>query len=41
VVQQCEKGVARWIDIPAGGAHESHGGEDQHPAPGLQLLPKR
>ena len=38
VVQECEKGVARWIEIPvAGQAHD----ETSEPAPGLQLLPKR
>jgi uncharacterized protein YcnI len=41
VVQECEKGVHRWIEIPSG-----HGGQDDHsggpePAPGLKLLPKR
>jgi uncharacterized protein YcnI len=38
VVQECEKGVNRWIDIPAEGisAHES-----SEPAPVLRLLPKR
>jgi uncharacterized protein YcnI len=35
VVQECEKGVHRWIEIPAGGA------EPPEPAPGLKLLPKR
>ena len=42
VVQDCEKGVHRWIEIPSGhGAHDdqSHGGTE--PAPGLKLLPKR
>jgi uncharacterized protein YcnI len=34
VVQECEKGVHRWIDIPAAGS------EDPEPAPGLKLLPK-
>lgn len=38
VVQECEKGVSRWIDIPAEGAGHSH--EDKSPAPGVKLLPK-
>ena len=39
VVQECEQGVSRWIDIPAArpGAH-SH--DDKSPAPGVKLLPK-
>jgi periplasmic copper chaperone A len=43
VVQECEKGVSRWIEIPAAGAadHGGHGGEASTPAPGLKLLPKR
>jgi uncharacterized protein YcnI len=40
VVQECEKGVHRWIEIPAGGAHGNHS-ESAEPAPGLRLLPKR
>lgn len=37
VVQECEQGVSRWIDIPAGG----HGGHDSKtPAPGLKLIAK-
>lgn len=41
VVQECEKGVERWIDIPAGGEHrivEDHAGT---PAPGVLLLPSK
>jgi uncharacterized protein YcnI len=34
VVQECEKGVHRWIEIPADGS------EYPEPAPGLKLLPK-
>lgn len=34
VVQECEKGVHRWIEIPAPGA------DYPEPAPGLKLLPK-
>jgi uncharacterized protein YcnI len=40
VVQECEKGVHRWIEIPAAGAHGGHS-ESSEPAPGLKLLPKR
>ena len=35
VVQECEKGVHRWIEIP------TEGSEYPEPAPGLKLLPKR
>ena len=38
VVQECEKSVSRWIEIPAEGAAHSH--EDKSPAPGVKLLPK-
>ena len=38
VVQECEKGIIRWIEIPAEGAARSH--EDKSPAPGVKLLPK-
>ena len=34
VVQQCEKGVHRWIEIPKPGS------DYPEPAPGLKLLPK-
>ena len=38
VVQECEKGVHRWIEIPvAGHSHD----ETSEPAPGLKLLPKQ
>jgi periplasmic copper chaperone A len=37
VVQECEKGVNRWIEIPAEGAH----GEAAEPAAALKLLPRR
>jgi periplasmic copper chaperone A len=37
-VQECEQGVSRWIDIPAGGsAGHAH---DKSPAPGVKLMPK-
>ena len=38
VVQECEHGVSRWIDIPAPGAGHSH--DDKSPAPGVKLMPK-
>ena len=38
VVQECEKGVHRWIEIPADG---KSAGDYPEPAPGLKLLPKR
>jgi periplasmic copper chaperone A len=38
VVQECEKGVSRWIEIPAEGA--AHSNEGKSPAPGVKLLPK-
>jgi uncharacterized protein YcnI len=37
VVQECEKGVHRWIEIPS--AQKS--AEPEEPAPALKLLPKR
>jgi uncharacterized protein YcnI len=37
VVQECEKGIHRWIEIPAAGKSSSDYSE---PAPGLKLLPK-
>ncbi|MBR0739523.1 YcnI family protein [Bradyrhizobium liaoningense] len=38
IVQECETGVSRWIEIPAEGAGHSH--EGKSPAPGVKLLPK-
>jgi uncharacterized protein YcnI len=40
IVQECEKGVNRWIEIPAAGARGDHS-ESAQPAPGLKVLPKR
>jgi uncharacterized protein YcnI len=40
VVQECEKGVNRWIEIPVDGARGDHS-ESAQPAPGLKVLPKR
>ena len=37
IVQECEKGVTRWIEIPAGNGAP----EPAEPAAGLKLLPKR
>lgn len=36
VVQECEQGVSRWIDIPAAG----HGHDSKTPAPSLKLIAK-
>jgi len=43
VVQQCERGVQRWIEIPAGESRGHGGGHGEGPqtAPGLKLLPRR
>jgi uncharacterized protein YcnI len=43
VVQECEKGVNRWIEIPAAGQDHGHAGHDEagEPAAGLRLLPRR
>lgn len=42
VVQECEKGVTRWIDVPSAtdekASHHHHAGS---PAPGVKLLPKQ
>ena len=37
VVQECEQGVSRWIDIPADPAH-AH--DTKWPAPGVKLIAK-
>jgi len=39
VVQECEQGVARWIDAPSADHHD-HGHSDM-PAPAVKLLPPR
>ena len=39
VVQECEQGVSRWIDIPAAG-HGAHSHDGKSPAPGVKLMPK-
>jgi uncharacterized protein YcnI len=38
IVQECETGVHRWIEIPEPG---KTAGDYKEPAPGLKLLPKR
>jgi periplasmic copper chaperone A len=38
VVQECEQGVSRWIDIPKEG--EAHGHDSKTPAPGVKLISK-
>jgi periplasmic copper chaperone A len=38
VVQECEQGISRWIDIPDGNA--AHGQDSKSPAPGVKLMPK-
>jgi periplasmic copper chaperone A len=49
VVQECEQGVSRWIDIPADGgashaqdsvAQGSVARDSKSPAPGVKLMPK-
>jgi uncharacterized protein YcnI len=39
VVQECEQGISRWIDIPAEG-HDEDRHETRSPAPGVKLMPK-
>jgi periplasmic copper chaperone A len=39
VVQECEQGVSRWIEIPAAD-EASHAHESKWPAPGVRLMPK-
>jgi uncharacterized protein YcnI len=38
IVQECETGIHRWIEIPEPG---KTAGDYKEPAPGLKLLPKR
>jgi uncharacterized protein YcnI len=38
VVQECEQGISRWIDIPADGEASAH--DNKSPAPGVKLMPK-
>jgi uncharacterized protein YcnI len=39
VVQECEQGISRWIDIPEGDK-AAHGHDGKSPAPGIKLMPK-
>jgi periplasmic copper chaperone A len=39
VVQECEQGVSRWIEIPPDG-DAAHGHDSKSPAPGVKLMPK-
>jgi uncharacterized protein YcnI len=41
VVQECEKGVHRWIEIPTGKQSHGHGEGRTEPAASLRLLPKK
>jgi periplasmic copper chaperone A len=41
VVQECEKGVNRWIEIPPAGTALAGQEEQSEPAAGLKLMPKR
>ena len=38
VVQECEQGISRWIDIPKEGSEA--GPDSKTPAPGVKLMPK-
>ncbi|GAB4168959.1 MAG: YcnI family protein [Thalassobaculales bacterium] len=38
VVQECERGTARWIELPAAGRSPD---DLEHPAPRMKLLPRR
>jgi uncharacterized protein YcnI len=38
VVQECEQGVSRWIEIPPEAGDRSH--DNKSPAPGVKLMPK-
>jgi periplasmic copper chaperone A len=40
VVQECEQGVSRWIEIPAEGDAHAYGHDSKSPAPGVRLMPK-
>jgi hypothetical protein len=41
VVQECEKGVHRWIEVPTGKPAEGHSEGSAEPAAALRLLPKK
>ena len=40
LVQECEKGVHRWIEVPTGSQADGHGAGSAEPAAALRLLPK-
>ena len=42
VVQECEQGISRWIDIPGEGqaGQTGHDQGSKSPAPGVKLMPK-
>jgi periplasmic copper chaperone A len=39
VVQECEKGISRWIEVPPAGSAQARAPAE--PAPALKLMPKR
>ena len=41
LVQECEKGVNRWIEILTPGAAHADHSEQSEPAAALKLLPRR
>jgi uncharacterized protein YcnI len=41
VVQECEQGVHRWIEIPTDKQSDGHGPGSAEPAAALRLLPKK
>jgi uncharacterized protein YcnI len=41
VVQECEQGQHRWIDLPTGKDKQGHGEGSSEPAAALRLLPKK
>ena len=41
IVQECERGVNRWIEIPAAESPQVDHSEESEPAAALKLLPKR
>lgn len=40
-VQECEEGVARWIDLPSTDQEKTTDDHSDSPAPGFKLLPKQ
>lgn len=41
IVQECEQGTTRWIDLPSADQKKAVDDHSDSPAPGLKLLPKR